>query len=148
MYVRTERQIDFFQDPTQFVGVKLNPHNRWVERANLFSWVDIEEEYRKSFANPHLGARARPARFAFGCLLIKELYGWTDGETIRQIRENPYMQFFLGLPAFEPFLALAPSTMSDFRKRFAEDRFQTEAAELLELEKEKSEGSLEENQPE
>lgn len=135
MYVRTERQIDFFQDPEQFGGVELDPNNRWVERASRFSWVEIEEEYSKSFANPHQGPRARSARFAFGCLLIKEMYGWTDGETILQIRENPYMQFFLGLPAFDPMLALATSTMSDFRKRFREGEMEEAAEQLIEAEK-------------
>ncbi len=35
-------------------------------------------------------------RLAFGALFIKQRLGFTDEETVEQIRENAYIQFFLG----------------------------------------------------
>ncbi len=34
---------------------------------------------------------------AYGALLIKERLGISDEETVSQIEENPYLQYFLGL---------------------------------------------------
>jgi len=39
-------------------------------------------------------------RLAFGALLIKQRLGLTDEETVEQIRENAYMQFFLGFAGY------------------------------------------------
>ncbi|WP_353948434.1 transposase [Sporolactobacillus sp. Y61] len=38
------------------------------------------------------------ARLALGALIIQQRQGTTDWETVLQITENPYMQYFLGLP--------------------------------------------------
>lgn len=48
--------------------------------------------------SPTTGAPAKPARLAFGALFIKQRLGLSDEETVEQIRENAYMQFFLALP--------------------------------------------------
>ena len=55
-----------------------------------------------------MGRSALPGRVAFGSLIIKERLGTTDEETAEQIRENPYLQFFLGLSEFRE--ASSPST--------------------------------------
>jgi hypothetical protein len=44
-----------------------------------------------------IGAPAKSGRIAYGALLIKERLGITDEETVEQISENPYLQYFLGL---------------------------------------------------
>ncbi len=59
-------------------------------------------------------------RLALGSLIIKEKLGLTDEETVMQIQENHYLQFFLGFESYydeEPF---DPSLMVYFRKRLAE----------------------------
>ncbi len=49
------------------------------------------------------GGTARPtvsmARIALGSLIIKEKLGLTDEETVEQISENPYLQYFLSIGA-------------------------------------------------
>ena len=55
-----------------------------------------------------MGRSALPGRVVFGSLIIKERLGTTDEETAEQIRENPYLQFFLGLSEFRE--ASSPST--------------------------------------
>jgi hypothetical protein len=36
-------------------------------------------------------------RMTLGTLVIKEKCGFTDRETVEQITENPYLQYFIGL---------------------------------------------------
>jgi len=44
-----------------------------------------------------MGAPVISGRVAFGALIIKEQLGITDEETVEQIIENLYLQYFLGL---------------------------------------------------
>ena len=68
--------------------------------------------------NPWTGAPAKSVRLAFGALFIMQRLGLTDEETVEQIREKAYMQYFLGFAgiAKAPF---APSMMVHFRKHFS-----------------------------
>ncbi len=59
---------------------------------------ELEETYAPQF-NPTTGAPTKPVRLAFGTLVIKRRLGLTDEETVEQIRENTYMQYFLDFPA-------------------------------------------------
>ena len=58
-------------------------------------------------------------RLAFGALLIKQWLGLTDEETVEQIRENAYMQFFQGFAGYSSKAPFDPSMMVHFRKRFS-----------------------------
>jgi len=53
-------------------------------------------------------------------LIIKARLGLTDEELVEQIKENPYLQFFIGLEAFQYSAPLDPSMMVYFRKRLPE----------------------------
>jgi hypothetical protein len=77
-------------------------------------WEELEETYAPQF-RPTSGAPAKPARLAFGTLLIKQRLGLADEETVEQIRENPYIQFFdfAGYSTKAPF---GPSMIVYFRK--------------------------------
>ena len=53
-----------------------------------------------------MGAPAKPLRVALGALIIKEKLQISDREVVEQIRENPYLQYFIGLDGYkdkEPF---------------------------------------------
>jgi IS5 family transposase len=73
--------------------------------------------------SPKTGAPAMPVRLAFGALFIKQRLGLTDEETVEQIRENAYIQFFLGFAGYSSKPPSDPSMMvdfvSDFRKRIS-----------------------------
>lgn len=73
--------------------------NRWVIKAGLFPWDDIESDYSEFFPSD-TGNVAKPARVVFVALVIKEALGLTDEETVEQIRKNPYLQYFLGFKEF------------------------------------------------
>jgi IS5 family transposase len=48
---------------------------------------------------------------AFGALFIKQELGLTDEETVEQVRENPYMQFFLGFSSYSSKPPFDPSML-------------------------------------
>jgi hypothetical protein len=54
---------------------------------------------------------------ALGSLIIKERLGTSDEETVEQIRENPYLQYFLGLSEYSNESPFEASMMVHFRKR-------------------------------
>ena len=57
---------------------------------------------------------------ALGALIIKARLGLTDEELVEQIKENPYLQFFIGLEGFQFSAPFDPSMMVDFCKRLPE----------------------------
>ncbi|SDJ30213.1 Transposase domain [Natribacillus halophilus] len=58
---------------------------------------------------------------ALGALIIKEKLGTSDRETVEQITENPYLQYFHGLPEFSEAAPFDASTMTHFRKRISRE---------------------------
>jgi IS5 family transposase len=101
-------------------GGTLDPNNRWVVFSSLMPWDELEETYALQFSST-TGAPAKSVRLAFGALFIKQRLGLTDEETVEQIRENAYMQFFLGFAGYSSKAPFDPSMMVHFRKRFSEE---------------------------
>ncbi|EAZ88176.1 transposase [Crocosphaera chwakensis CCY0110] len=115
---------------------KLSPSNRWVIMAELIPWDDFEEEYAKLFS-AEKGAPAKPFRMALGILIIKEKLGTSDRETIEQIRENPYLQYFIGLNCYQQEPPVEASMLVHFRKRIDVDLVNKINKEIVKKEKEK-----------
>ena len=97
-------------------GGKLSGENRWIKLAELVPWEQFESEYAEQFSEGQ-GAPAKPFRIALGALIIKEKLGTSDEETVEQIRENPYLQYFLGLSEYSDNAPFEASMMVHFRKR-------------------------------
>ena len=89
------KQMKFADFYLPFSG-QLNRDNRWVVLSDQIPWQQIEQQYSELFSDDE-GCSAISARVAFGALIIKERLGTSDRETVEQIRENPYLQYFLGL---------------------------------------------------
>jgi transposase, IS5 family len=96
---------------------QLSPSNRWVILAGQIPWQQIERDYSSLFSTQE-GCPALSARIAFGALIIKERLGTSDRETLEQIRENPYLQYFLGLGEYRDETPFHHSMMTHFRQRF------------------------------
>jgi len=120
MYRHNEKQLQF-ENFEFVVGGKLRSDNRWVKLAKQIPWEDIEELYASSLAGTGQGAPALSVRIALGALIIKERLRMSDEETVEQIRENPYLQYFLGLKQYEDKTVFHPTMFVHFRKRFPED---------------------------
>lgn len=116
MYRKTEQQLALENFHLPFSG-KLNPNNRWVVLAHLIPWDTLEAKYAARFTGSRMGAPAKPVRMALGALLIKEKCGYSDTETVENITENPYLQYFIGLPEFQIKAPFDSSLMVHFRKR-------------------------------
>ena len=101
-------------------GGTLDPENRWVLLSALMPWEELEDTYAPQFS-PTVGAPAKPVRLAFGALFIKQRLGLTDEETVHQIRENAYIQYFLGFAGYSNKAPFDPSMMVHFRKRFSDE---------------------------
>ena len=78
---------------------QLSEDNRWVIMEKLIPWSEFEAEYAKNFT-VSTGVPAKSFRMALGALIIKERLGTSDAETIEQIRENPYLQYFIGMKVY------------------------------------------------
>ena len=116
---KREKQISF-TDFNQPQGMQINPNNCWVKKAAMIPWDTIEAEYAKLFPS-HTGMPAKPLRMALGSLLIQKQYHYPDEELVEQIRENPYYQYFIGLPGYEDKIPFVPSLLVEFRKRLSEE---------------------------
>jgi transposase, IS5 family len=117
MYRKDEQKIILAENFELSLEGKLAANNRWVILSELIPWTEFEEEYAKKFSVEEIGAPAKPFRMALGALIIKERLGVSDRETVEQIRENPYLQYFLGMSAYSNEAPFEASTLVHFRQR-------------------------------
>ena len=119
-----------FEDFYLPFGGRLRSDNRWVRLAKLIPWDEIEKQYVKHFSLEGMGAPAKPVRLALGSLIIKEKLRLTDDETLEQIVENPYLQYFLGYEGYRDEAPFDASMMVHFSKRLNLEEL-TEINELI-----------------
>ena len=98
-------------------------------------WQVIHEIYEKNFDNKKTGNPALSAEIAFGSLYIQRKLSLTDRELVEQIRENPYMQYFLGYKEYITERPFDPSLLVTFRKRLTAEMME-EISEKMFLEEE------------
>jgi hypothetical protein len=96
---------------------ELSTTNRWVVLAHLIPWDEICNLYLKYVPNGTTGRPALNPRIVLGSLIIKHMCNLDDRETVNQISENIYMQYFLGYPAFTNEKPFDASLFVEFRKR-------------------------------
>ena len=120
MYKSNRYRQFSLSDFNQPIGLKMNPENRWVKKAETIPWMEIEEKYAALFPS-NTGMPAKPLQMALGSLIIQKKYGYSDRELVEQIRENPYYQFFIGLPGYQDRDPFVPSLLVEFRKRLTDD---------------------------
>jgi hypothetical protein len=121
MYRQNETEIVTTENPELKFEGKLAKDNRWVIMSELIPWQEFEKEYAKNFSETGMGAPAKPFRIALGSLIIKERLGISDRETVEQIRENPYLQYFLGIAEYSSKAPFEASMLVHFRQRIGEE---------------------------
>jgi hypothetical protein len=114
-----------FEDFVLPFGGKLRSDNRWVILAKQIPWAVVETAYAQQFSKEDMGSPAKSSRLALGALILKERLGVTDRELVEQIAENPYLQYFLGLMAYQDEAPFHHSLLTTFRKRFTHDSLGT-----------------------
>ncbi len=118
MYKATDKSQPSFQDFNQPLGLTMNPENRWIKTAGLIPWEQFEENYAAMFPS-NTGNVAKPLRMALGSLIIQTKYGFSDEELVEQLTENPYYQYFIGLPGYQDTAPFDSSSLVAFRKRIS-----------------------------
>ena len=116
MYIKDRFHQFALSDFNQPIGLKMNPENRWIKRAHMIPWFAIEDRYADLFPS-NTGMPAKPLRMALGSLIIQKQYEYSDRELVEQLTENPYYQFFIGLPGYQQEPPFVPSLLVEFRKR-------------------------------
>ena len=120
MYKKERNRQFGLTDFNQPIGLKMNPENRWIKKAELIPWEEIEDRYANLFPS-HTGMPAKPLRMALGSLMIQKQFDYSDRELVEQITENPYYQYFIGLHGFQQDAPYAPSLLVEFRKRLPDE---------------------------
>ena len=120
MYRRLQTESDREEDFEFMLSGQLSEKNRWVIMSKLIPWSEYESEYAENFSL-EMGAPAKSFRMALGSLIIQEKLGISDRETVEQIRENPYLQYFIGQKKYRSEAPFDPSMMVHFRQRIGEE---------------------------
>ncbi len=118
MYKPIDTLQHSFLDFNQPMGLHMNPDNRWVKMADRIPWDEFEIKYAKLFPSD-TGNVAKPLRMALGALIIQTKFQYADRELVEQITENPYLQYFIGLPGYQEEAPFDASTLVLFRKRIS-----------------------------
>jgi len=100
---------------------ELDLSNRWVVLSHLIPWDEICGIYYKQVGVSSTGRPGLNPRVVIGSLIIKYLCNLDDRETVDQISENIYMQYFLGYPSFTTERPFDASLFVDLRKRLGID---------------------------
>jgi IS5 family transposase len=96
---------------------ELAPTNRWVLMEKQIDWDKLVGHYTKNLKNQKTGASSINPRVVIGSMIIKHHCKLTDEETVMQIQENMYMQYFLGFSSFNNERPFDSSLFVEFRKR-------------------------------
>lgn len=105
-------------------GGKLNPENRWVKWSQVIPWDDLAIGYYQAMDSGR-GRPCKDARLIIGAVIIKHKLNLSDEETVMQIQENPYLQYFSGFSSYCDEQPFAPSLFVEIRRRMGMEVFQS-----------------------
>ena len=119
-----------YTSPTQLIlagfetpfSKALNPANRWVRLAHKIPWDTLVGVYQEQMNNGAYGADGINPRVVIGSIIIKHMCDLSDRETVQQIQENMYMQYFIGYSSFSDEEPFDPSLFVGFRKRLGAEQ--------------------------
>ncbi len=118
---RSQKQLTLAEFDWPF-QVALDEHNRWVKLSECIPWDELAQGYYQGLCDTQ-GRPTKDARLVIGAVIIKHKLGLSDRETVSQIQENPYLQYFVGLPGYQMEAPFAPSLFVEIRKRMGQSVF-------------------------
>jgi hypothetical protein len=136
---RTSKQAYISPNQLTLVGFetpfeqKLTKDNRWVLLAQKIPWDILVDTYQAQMKNHQTGASGINPRVAIGALIIKHLSNLSDRETVLQIQENMFMQYFLGFSSYTNEIPFDPSLFVDLRKRLGAEQINAINEKILGL---------------
>ena len=147
IHYKSQNQLTLEQFDVPFLS-GLDEHNRWVKLSECIPWDELAKSYYKNFTST-TGRPIKDAQLVIGAVIIKHKLNLSDRETVSQIQENPYLQYFVGLPGYQNEEPFAPSLFVEIRKRMGQsifDEFQQTIINAVAEEKHKKQtGSSGEN---
>lgn len=120
-------KLELFESPFER---GLDPENRWVKLASILPWDALASIYYRCMSAEH-GAPGKDARIVIGAVILKHKMKLSDREVIEQIRENCYLQYFLGLERFTNDPIFDPSLFPTIRRRLGVAQFEAMNEEIL-----------------
>ena len=118
----SHRQLSLAEFDWPFQTV-LDENNRWVKMSQCIPWDALAEGYYQDLSMTQ-GRPSKDARLVIGAVIIKHKLCLSDEETVAQIQENPYLQYFVGLAGYQMEAPFAPSLFVEIRKRMGQGVFE------------------------
>ena len=118
---RSHRQLSLAEFDWPFQSA-LDDTNRWVKLSRCIPWDELAEAYYDGLSQTQ-GRPSKDARLVIGAVIIKHKLCLSDRETVAQLQENPYLQYFAGLPGYQMQAPFAPSLFVEIRKRMGQRVF-------------------------
>jgi hypothetical protein len=126
---RSQKQLSLAEFDWPF-QTALDENNRWVKLSECIPWDELAEGYYQGLAHTQ-GRPTKDARLVIGAVIIKHKLCLSDRESVAQIQENPYLQYFVGLPGYQMEAPFAPSLFVEVRKRMGEAVFDVFEAAII-----------------
>ena len=107
-----QTSLDDFNQP---MGLKLNPDNQWIQKADMIPWDEIEDKYADLFPSK-TGTVAKPLRMALGSLLIQKEFGFSDPGTGRTAAGESVLPVFHRAPRLPDGEAICTISLGRIQK--------------------------------
>lgn len=124
MYLTETIRQSSFNDFNQSCGIALDPKNEWVLLVNRIDWTSAEGVYRANFSE-RMGRPATPFRQVLAAMMIQKRMHLSDRALVKAIAENPYYQYFMGLPSFQTKCPFQSTALVFYRKRLSAETWMT-----------------------
>jgi len=108
----------------------LDSNNRWVVLSGRIPWDKLANIYYRKMSDTQ-GAPSLSARMVIGAVIIKHMLNIDDREVVEQIKENIYLQYFVGLSSFQTQEPFDASLMVSIRKRLGQQIMEEFNKEVL-----------------
>jgi hypothetical protein len=100
---------------------QLDPRNRWVVLSAQIPWDVLVNLFNKHNPPKQTGRPALNPRVLIGAMIIKHMLNLDDRETVAQITENMYLQYFLGYSSYIKEPPFDPSLFVEIRRRMGQE---------------------------
>jgi transposase, IS5 family len=126
---RDKQETNLFQSRLDQILSKSHPLYRL---SNEINWSMFEEEFGKLYTENN-GRPGLPTRLLVGLHYLKYTYNYSDEGVVEQFLENPYWQYFCGFEYFQHEFPCNPSSLTRWRKRIGEEKFEIFLKETISL---------------
>lgn len=100
---------------------QLDANNRWAILSGQIPWDELVGLFNKHNPAKQTGRPALSRRVLIGAVIIKHILNLDDRETVAQITENMYLQYFLGYSSYVKEPPFDASLFVDIRKRLNQE---------------------------